>query len=133
MEETDFAAVNVFAWWTQLFSSRLVGQDWIHEVWLTIIPEEEAVSRITERDGVTTEGRPAQAAESVVQQQASGARQCCPQFSVGAGDHSETGTESLEPSAAENPTEAGKDCKVMLEGRITSVRRRDVCKNDGTT
>ncbi|XP_024140361.1 bifunctional coenzyme A synthase [Oryzias melastigma] len=39
------AAVLLEAGWT----------DWIHEVWLTIIPEEEAVSRITERDGVTTE------------------------------------------------------------------------------
>uniref|UniRef100_A0A8C7ZNG2 Bifunctional coenzyme A synthase n=1 Tax=Oryzias sinensis TaxID=183150 RepID=A0A8C7ZNG2_9TELE len=39
------AAVLLEAGWT----------DWIHEVWLTIIPEEEAVSRITERDGVTVE------------------------------------------------------------------------------
>ncbi|XP_030610110.1 bifunctional coenzyme A synthase [Archocentrus centrarchus] len=30
-------------------------QNLVHEVWVTIIPEEEAVSRITERDGVTTE------------------------------------------------------------------------------
>ncbi|XP_076616949.1 bifunctional coenzyme A synthase [Chaetodon auriga] len=29
--------------------------DMVHEVWVTIIPDEEAVSRITERDGVTTE------------------------------------------------------------------------------
>ncbi|XP_072230285.1 bifunctional coenzyme A synthase [Leuresthes tenuis] len=30
-------------------------QDLVHEVWVTIIPEEEAVLRITERDGVSTE------------------------------------------------------------------------------
>lgn len=30
-------------------------QNLVHEVWVTIIPEEEAVLRITERDGVTTE------------------------------------------------------------------------------
>lgn len=29
--------------------------DMVHEVWVTVIPEEEAVSRITERDGVSTE------------------------------------------------------------------------------
>ncbi|XP_028331963.1 bifunctional coenzyme A synthase [Gouania willdenowi] len=39
------AAVLLEAGWT----------DFVHEVWVTIIPEEEAVSRITERDGVTTE------------------------------------------------------------------------------
>ncbi|XP_018558851.1 LOW QUALITY PROTEIN: bifunctional coenzyme A synthase [Lates calcarifer] len=39
------AAVLLEAGWT----------DMVHEVWVTIIPEEEAVSRITERDGVTTE------------------------------------------------------------------------------
>ncbi|KAM9716742.1 bifunctional coenzyme A synthase [Menidia menidia] len=30
-------------------------KDLVHEVWVTIIPEEEAVLRITERDGLTTE------------------------------------------------------------------------------
>ncbi|KAM9426114.1 bifunctional coenzyme A synthase isoform 1-T3 [Pholidichthys leucotaenia] len=30
-------------------------EDLVHEVWVTIIPEEEAVSRITQRDGVSTE------------------------------------------------------------------------------
>ncbi|KAF3853673.1 hypothetical protein F7725_014361 [Dissostichus mawsoni] len=39
------AAVLLEAGWT----------DMTHEVWVTIIPEEEAVIRITERDGVTTE------------------------------------------------------------------------------
>lgn len=39
------AAVLLEAGWT----------DMVHEVWVTIIPEEEAVSRITERDGVNTE------------------------------------------------------------------------------
>ncbi|XP_061563881.1 bifunctional coenzyme A synthase [Cololabis saira] len=39
------AAVLLEAGWT----------DMVHEVWVTIIPEEEAVLRITERDGVTTE------------------------------------------------------------------------------
>ncbi|XP_070707769.1 bifunctional coenzyme A synthase-like isoform X1 [Pempheris klunzingeri] len=39
------AAVLLEAGWT----------DMVHEVWVTIIPEEEAVSRITERDGVTSE------------------------------------------------------------------------------
>uniref|UniRef100_A0A3B5AUT5 Bifunctional coenzyme A synthase n=1 Tax=Stegastes partitus TaxID=144197 RepID=A0A3B5AUT5_9TELE len=39
------AAVLLEAGWTDL----------VHEVWVTIIPEEEAVLRITERDGVTTE------------------------------------------------------------------------------
>lgn len=39
------AAVLLEASWTDL----------VHEVWVTIIPEEEAVLRITERDGVTTE------------------------------------------------------------------------------
>lgn len=29
--------------------------DMVHEVWVTVIPEEEAVSRITERDGVSAE------------------------------------------------------------------------------
>ncbi|XP_041818634.1 bifunctional coenzyme A synthase [Chelmon rostratus] len=29
--------------------------DMVHEVWVTVIPDEEAVSRITERDGVTAE------------------------------------------------------------------------------
>uniref|UniRef100_A0A3Q3RDQ2 Bifunctional coenzyme A synthase n=1 Tax=Monopterus albus TaxID=43700 RepID=A0A3Q3RDQ2_MONAL len=39
------AAVLLEAGWT----------DMVHEVWVTIIPEEEAVLRITERDGVSTE------------------------------------------------------------------------------
>ncbi|CAK6956689.1 bifunctional coenzyme A synthase [Scomber scombrus] len=39
------AAVLLEAGWT----------DMVHEVWVTVIPEEEAVSRITERDSVTTE------------------------------------------------------------------------------
>lgn len=39
------AAVLLEAGWT----------DMVHEVWVTVIPEEEAVVRITERDGVTTE------------------------------------------------------------------------------
>lgn len=39
------AAVLLEAGWTDL----------VHEVWVSIIPEEEAVSRITERDGVSTE------------------------------------------------------------------------------
>ncbi|XP_029978146.1 bifunctional coenzyme A synthase [Sphaeramia orbicularis] len=39
------AAVLLEAGWT----------DMVHEVWVTVIPEEEAVLRITERDGVTTE------------------------------------------------------------------------------
>uniref|UniRef100_A0A1A8F8H2 Bifunctional coenzyme A synthase n=1 Tax=Nothobranchius korthausae TaxID=1143690 RepID=A0A1A8F8H2_9TELE len=39
------AAVLLEAGWTDL----------VHEVWVTIIPEEEAVLRITERDGVSTE------------------------------------------------------------------------------
>ncbi|XP_040923139.1 bifunctional coenzyme A synthase [Toxotes jaculatrix] len=39
------AAVLLEAGWT----------DMVHEVWVTIIPEEEAVLRITERDGVTTD------------------------------------------------------------------------------
>ncbi|KAG7506979.1 bifunctional coenzyme A synthase [Solea senegalensis] len=39
------AAVLLEAGWTNM----------VHEVWVTIIPEEEAVLRITERDGVTTE------------------------------------------------------------------------------
>ncbi|XP_071319737.1 bifunctional coenzyme A synthase [Trachinotus anak] len=39
------AAVLLEAGWT----------DMVHEVWVTVIPEEEAVSRITERDGVTTD------------------------------------------------------------------------------
>lgn len=39
------AAVLLEAGWT----------DVVHEVWVTVIPEEEAVLRITERDGVTTE------------------------------------------------------------------------------
>ncbi|KAK2820465.1 hypothetical protein Q5P01_023424 [Channa striata] len=39
------AAVLLQAGWT----------DMVHEVWVTIIPEDEAVLRITERDGVTTE------------------------------------------------------------------------------
>ncbi|XP_051795870.1 bifunctional coenzyme A synthase isoform X3 [Acanthochromis polyacanthus] len=39
------AAVLLEAGWTDL----------VHEVWVSIIPEEEAVLRITERDGVTTE------------------------------------------------------------------------------
>ncbi|XP_041830848.1 bifunctional coenzyme A synthase [Melanotaenia boesemani] len=39
------AAVLLEAGWTDL----------VHEVWVTIIPEEEAMLRITERDGVTTE------------------------------------------------------------------------------
>ncbi|XP_069547859.1 bifunctional coenzyme A synthase [Brachyistius frenatus] len=39
------AAVLLEAGWTDL----------VHEVWVTLIPEEEAVLRITERDGVTTE------------------------------------------------------------------------------
>ncbi|KAK5850940.1 hypothetical protein PBY51_001774 [Eleginops maclovinus] len=39
------AAVLLQAGWT----------DMTHEVWVTIIPEEEAVIRITERDGLTTE------------------------------------------------------------------------------
>ncbi|XP_061561815.1 bifunctional coenzyme A synthase isoform X2 [Phycodurus eques] len=39
------AAVLLEAGWT----------DMVHEVWVTIIPEEEAVSRITERDGVAPE------------------------------------------------------------------------------
>lgn len=39
------AAVLLEAGWTDI----------VHEVWVTIIPEEEAVSRITERDGVSTE------------------------------------------------------------------------------
>ncbi|KAM6897346.1 bifunctional coenzyme A synthase [Xenentodon cancila] len=39
------AAVLLEAGWT----------DMVHEVWVTIIPEEEAVLRITERDSVTTE------------------------------------------------------------------------------
>ncbi|XP_029383777.1 bifunctional coenzyme A synthase [Echeneis naucrates] len=39
------AAVLLEAGWT----------DMVHEVWVTIIPEEEAVSRITERDGVTAD------------------------------------------------------------------------------
>ncbi|KAF7665195.1 hypothetical protein LDENG_00149950 [Lucifuga dentata] len=39
------AAVLLEAGWT----------DMVHEVWVTIIPEEEAASRITERDGVSTE------------------------------------------------------------------------------
>lgn len=39
------AAVLLEAGWT----------DMVHEIWVTVIPEEEAVSRITERDGVSTE------------------------------------------------------------------------------
>lgn len=39
------AAVLLEAGWT----------DMVHEVWVTVIPEEEAVLRITERDGVSTE------------------------------------------------------------------------------
>ncbi|TMS22309.1 Bifunctional coenzyme A synthase [Larimichthys crocea] len=39
------AAVLLEASWT----------DMVHEVWVTVIPEEEAVTRITERDGVTKE------------------------------------------------------------------------------
>ncbi|XP_074520207.1 bifunctional coenzyme A synthase [Halichoeres trimaculatus] len=39
------AAVLLEAGWT----------DMVHEIWVTIIPEEEAVLRITERDGVNTE------------------------------------------------------------------------------
>lgn len=39
------AAVLLQAGWTDL----------VHEVWVTVIPEEEAVLRITERDGKTTE------------------------------------------------------------------------------
>lgn len=39
------AAVLLEAGWT----------DMVHEIWVTIIPEEEAVQRITERDGVTTD------------------------------------------------------------------------------
>ncbi|XP_029953996.1 bifunctional coenzyme A synthase [Salarias fasciatus] len=39
------AAVLLEAGWTDL----------VHEIWVTIIPEEEAVSRITERDGVSAE------------------------------------------------------------------------------
>ncbi|KAM3592021.1 uncharacterized protein V6R79_011705 [Siganus canaliculatus] len=39
------AAVLLEAGWT----------DMVHEVWVTVIPDEEAVSRITERDGVTSE------------------------------------------------------------------------------
>ncbi|CAN9492874.1 unnamed protein product [Ophioblennius macclurei] len=39
------AAVLLQAGWTDL----------VHEIWVTIIPEEEAVSRITERDGVSRE------------------------------------------------------------------------------
>ncbi|XP_049916174.1 bifunctional coenzyme A synthase [Epinephelus moara] len=39
------AAVLLEAGWT----------DMVHEVWVTVIPEEEAVVRITERDGVSTE------------------------------------------------------------------------------
>ncbi|XP_070783038.1 bifunctional coenzyme A synthase [Enoplosus armatus] len=39
------AAVLLEAGWT----------DMVHEVWVTVIPEEEAVSRITERDGLNTE------------------------------------------------------------------------------
>ncbi|XP_022598720.1 bifunctional coenzyme A synthase [Seriola dumerili] len=39
------AAVLLEAGWT----------DMVHEVWVTVIPEDEAVSRITERDGVTTD------------------------------------------------------------------------------
>lgn len=39
------AAVLLEAGWTHM----------VHEVWVTVIPEEEAVLRITERDGVTTE------------------------------------------------------------------------------
>ncbi|XP_071401849.1 bifunctional coenzyme A synthase [Centroberyx affinis] len=39
------AAVLLEAGWT----------DMVHEVWVTVIPEEEAVLRIMERDGVTTE------------------------------------------------------------------------------
>uniref|UniRef100_A0A668ASH8 Bifunctional coenzyme A synthase n=1 Tax=Myripristis murdjan TaxID=586833 RepID=A0A668ASH8_9TELE len=39
------AAVLLEAGWT----------DMVHEVWVTLIPEEEAVLRITERDGVTAE------------------------------------------------------------------------------
>lgn len=29
--------------------------DMVHEVWVTVIPDEEAVTRITERDGVSSE------------------------------------------------------------------------------
>ncbi|XP_035522803.1 bifunctional coenzyme A synthase isoform X1 [Morone saxatilis] len=39
------AAVLLQAGWT----------DMVHEIWVTVIPDEEAVSRITERDGVTSE------------------------------------------------------------------------------
>ncbi|XP_061665435.1 bifunctional coenzyme A synthase [Syngnathoides biaculeatus] len=39
------AAVLLEAGWTEM----------VHEVWVTVIPEEEAVSRITERDGVAPE------------------------------------------------------------------------------
>ncbi|XP_023264882.1 bifunctional coenzyme A synthase [Seriola lalandi dorsalis] len=39
------AAVLLEAGWT----------DMVHEVWVTVIPEDEAVSRITERDGVSTD------------------------------------------------------------------------------
>ncbi|XP_034564462.1 bifunctional coenzyme A synthase [Notolabrus celidotus] len=39
------AAVLLEAGWT----------DMVHEIWVTVIPEEEAVLRITERDGVNTE------------------------------------------------------------------------------
>uniref|UniRef100_A0A3Q3EDU5 Bifunctional coenzyme A synthase n=1 Tax=Labrus bergylta TaxID=56723 RepID=A0A3Q3EDU5_9LABR len=39
------AAVLLEAGWT----------DMVHEIWVTVIPEEEAVSRITERDGVNTD------------------------------------------------------------------------------
>lgn len=39
------AAVLLEAGWTDL----------VHEIWVTVVPEEEAVSRITERDGVSAE------------------------------------------------------------------------------
>ncbi|XP_077359806.1 bifunctional coenzyme A synthase [Festucalex cinctus] len=53
------AAVLLEAGWT----------DMVHEVWVTIIPEEEAVSRITERDGVAAED-----AQRRLQSQASNAQ-----------------------------------------------------------
>ncbi|KAM8730438.1 bifunctional coenzyme A synthase [Acanthopagrus schlegelii] len=54
------AAVLLEAGWT----------DMVHEVWVTVIPDEEAVSRITERDGVTSED-----AERRLQSQWSNAKQ----------------------------------------------------------